>query len=216
MPDGWICPTCGAVVPDRMLTCPFCGTTATGEMPPSVVAIAAGYIGHALVVCVGWTILFALWGLVAALATGDWDFMTVIVVLGLIAGVLFGIGDIVIQMVQSRQESVEEESNGMARAASFAGHVLAIFDPILKPFVLLGMALSWLVTKDYRHQAPGRGRRALVGAIVLGLLGIGILTFAYVVVGPPPPGGMTLWEGLLLVLVLSGIGALLGLLSDSW
>jgi drug/metabolite transporter (DMT)-like permease len=164
----------------------------------------------------GWTAFFALCGLVAALVTGDWDFMKAITVFGLIAGLLFGVGDIIIQAVRSRQEPTEEDRNPAADATSLGGHILGALVPALKPFILLGMAVGWIATKDFRRQAPGRGRRALVGAVVMGILGIGILTAAFVVVGPPPPGGMTILEGLILVLVLSTIGAVLGLLSDSW
>ena len=47
-----------------------------GQVPPSFLAVAAGYVGVALVVCIGWTALFALFGLVCGLVTGDWDVMS--------------------------------------------------------------------------------------------------------------------------------------------
>lgn len=216
MPAEWMCPTCGAPVQDGLDVCPFCRTTAKGEVQPSSFAVAAGYVGHALVVCLGWTTFFALCGLIAAWAKGDWDFLKVITVLGLIVGTLFGLGDIVIRAVRSRLEPVEEEPNPAGDAAVLSGHVLGALVPALKPFILLGMALGWVAGKDFKRQAPGRGRRALVGAMVLGLLGTGLLTTVYLVAGPPPAGGMTMWEATAIILILSGIGAVLGLLSDAW
>ena len=72
MPTDWICSTCGAPVQDGLETCPFCRTTADGEVPPSYFAVAARYLGHACLVWLGWTVFFALCGLIAALATGEW------------------------------------------------------------------------------------------------------------------------------------------------
>ena len=142
--------------------------------------------------------------------------MGAITVMGLIVGVLFGIGDIIIQAVRSHQEPVEEKPITAADATLLSGHVLGALMPVLKPFILLGMALGWVAGKDFKHQTAGRGRRALVGAMIVGLLGIGLLVTVYLVVGPPPPGGMTVCEGLIIILILSAIGAVLGLLSDSW
>ena len=131
-------------------------------------------------------------------------------------GVLFGVGDIVVQAVQSHQEPVEEEPNAAAEAALVGGHVLGALVPVLKPFILLGLALGWIARKDFKSQAPGRGRRALVGAVVLGLLGTGLLAAVYLVAGPPPPGGLTIWEAMAIILIFAAIGAVLGLLSDAW
>jgi len=106
MNNDWICPTCGAPVQYGAKACPFCRTTSDGEVPPSWLAIAAGYVGMALLVCIGWTAFFALCGLACALATDDWGFMGAITVFGLVAGVLFGIGSIIIRAFGSRQEHV--------------------------------------------------------------------------------------------------------------
>jgi hypothetical protein len=215
-PDDWICPTCGTPVRGGATACPFCRTTIDGKVPPSFLAVAAGYIGAALLVCLGWTAFFALCGLVCALATGDWGFLGAITVFGLVAGVLFGIGSILIQAVAGRQEPGNEPPSHATHAATIGGHILGALVPVLKPLTLVFGALAWLVTKDARRQSPGRARRAMVGAIVLGLLGAGFLTFVYLLIGPPPPGGMTLWEAGVIVLIMMSIGAVLGLLSDSW
>jgi len=185
-------------------------------VPRSPFAVAAGYAGHALVVCLGWTTFFTLCGLIAAWATGDWDFLEAITVFGLIVSALFGLGDIVIRANRSRQAPVEEKPNPAGDAVTVIGHLLGALVPALKPLILFRVALGWVAGKDFKRQAPGRGRRALVGAMVLGLLGTGLLTAIYLLAGPPPPGGMTMWEAMAIILILSGIGAVLGLLSDEW
>ena len=214
--DDWICPTCGVPVRDGAKVCPLCRKTIDGQMPPGIGTVAAGYMGGALLVCTGWTALFALFGLVCALATGDWGFMGAITVFGLVAGVLFGLGSIITQVVASRQELRNEKANQTAHAAALAGHLLGPLAPILKPLNLVIGAFAWLVTRDATRQAAGRGRRAVLGAVVLGLLGVTMLGLARFLIGPPPPGGLKLWEAAVVVLILSGIGAVLGLLSDSW
>ena len=178
--------------------------------------MAAGYIGAALVVCIGWTAFFALCGLVCALVTGDWEVMLAITAFGLVAGVLFGIGSIITQAVAHHREPVVEKPHGATHAAMLGGHILGALVPVLKPFTLVLGGGALLMTKDFKNQAVGRGRRTLVGAVVLGLLGTAMLTFVYFLLGPPPPGGMKLWEAGVIVLILSGIGAVLGLLSDRW
>ena len=212
----WICPTCGVPVRYEAKACPFCQTTIDGEVPPSWLAAAAGYAGLALVVCMGWTAFFALCGLICALVTGDWGFMGAITVFGLIAGVLFGVGSIIIRAFGIRLEPGERQPNHAAHATLLGGHVLGALVPILKPFTLVIAAVVWLVTKDFKGQAAGRGRRALLGPVVLGLLGVGMLTFVYLLIGPPPPGGLKLWEAVVGIFVLAAIGAVLGLLSDAW
>jgi MFS family permease len=213
--DDWTCPTCGAIVRYGQETCPVCRTTIDGEVPPGWLEVVAWFVGYGLLVCLGWTAFFALCGLVCALATGDWGFMGAITVFGLIAGVLFGIGGIIVQIVRCYQEPVDEEPNEAASAAFVGGHVLGALIPILKPFTLLFSVLVWVVTKNHRKQRAGRGKRALLGAIVLGLLGAGMATFLFMFF-VPPQGGMTIWEAIIGVLVLAGIGAVVGLLSDSW
>ena len=214
--NDWICPTCGVPVRYGAKACPLCRTTSDGEVPPGFLAVAAGYIGGALVVCLGWTAFFALCGLVCALATGDWGFMGAITVFGLVAGVLFGIGSMIIRAFGSRQEPSDEPSSAATHAAMIGGHFLAALVPVLKPFTFVFGVVAWLVTRDFKRQSPGRARRAVVGAVVLGLLGTAMLTFVYFLVGPPPPGGMKLWEAGVIVLILTAIGAVLGLLSDAW
>jgi hypothetical protein len=185
-------------------------------MPPTFLAVAAGYIGAALLVCLGWTAFFALCGLVCALATGDWGILGAITVFGLVAGVLFGIGSMITRAVARHQEPRAAQPDQATHAALLGGHILGALMPALKPLTLVFGAVAWLVTRDSRRQSPGRARRALVGAVVLGLMGTGLLTVVYLLIGPPPPGGMRLWEAAAFVLVLSGIGAVLGVLSDSW
>ena len=214
--DDWICPGCGAPVRHVGNECPFCGTSSDGEVPPSWLAIAAGYIGSALLVCMGWAAFFAVCGLVCTLATGDWEFMGAITVFGLAAGILFGIGSIVIKIFGSPQDPAEGGPSHAADTALLGGYILGALVPILKPFTLILTAMVWLATKDFRGQEAGRGRRALVGAVVLGLLGVGMLLFVYCLIGPPPPGGLRLWEAVVGILVLAAIGAVLGLLSDAW
>lgn len=214
--DDWICPTCSVPVRDGAKVCPLCRKTIDGKVPPSFWTVAAGYMGGALLVGMGWTALFALFGLVCALATGDWGFMGAITIFGLVAGVLFGMGSIITQVVAGLQEPRNEKTHQTAHAASLGAHILAALVPSLKPLTLVIGAFAWLASRDATGQAAGRGRRALLGAVVLGLLGVAMLGFAYVVIGPPPPGGMKLWEAVVVVLIMSGIGAVLGLLSDSW
>ena len=185
-------------------------------MPPTWLAIAAKYTSGALLVCIGWTTFFAFCGLICALVTGDWPFMGALTVFGVVAGVLFGIGSIIISVFSSHQEAAEDQASTAAHTVLLGGHVLGALVPILKPLFLIPAALVWLVTKDFRGQQPGRGRRALVGAVVLGLLATGLLAVAYLAVGPPPPGGLKVWEAVTGILVVTVIGAVLGLLSDAW
>lgn len=214
--DDWICPTCSVPVRDGAKVCPLCRKTIDGEVPPSFWTVAAGYIGGAVLVCMGWTALFALFGLVCALATGDWGFMGAITIFGLVAGVLFGMGSIITQVAASLQEPRNEKTHPTAHAVSLGGHILAALVPSLKPLTLVIGAFAWLVSRDANGQAAGRGRRAALGAVVLGALGVAMLGFAHFLIGPPPPEGLKLWEAVFVVLILSGIGAVLGVLSDSW
>lgn len=77
--------------------------------------------------------------------------------------------------------------------------------------------LRWFVTKDFSQQAPGRAKRALVGALALGVFAILLMVFAALMVpatpnaNPPGPGALAL-----MVLGAGAIGAMLGLLSDNW
>ena len=77
--------------------------------------------------------------------------------------------------------------------------------------------LRWFATKDFSQQAPGRGRRAFVGALALGVFAIMFIVFAALLVPvnpndhPPGPGALAL-----MVLGAAAIGAMLGLLSDKW
>lgn len=210
----WTCPTCRAPVQQGRDECPFCRTTRDGEILPSWLAIAAKHFGGALLVCVGWTAFFAFCGFICALVTGDWPFMGALTVFGVVAGVLFGIGSIIISVFGSHQEVVDDDASTAAHTVMLGGHILGALVPILKPLMLIPAALVWLTTKDFRGPEAGRGRRALVGAVVLGLLATGLLAVAYLVVGPPPPGGLKLWEAVVGILVVAAIGAVLGLVSD--
>ena len=78
--------------------------------------------------------------------------------------------------------------------------------------------MIWLLRKDYRAQAPGRGKRALLGAFVVGVVAIvffGILLLAHKGFADY---GMT--DSLLLLLAAffggGAVGAVLGALSDSF
>jgi len=57
----------------------------------------------------------------------------------------------------------------------------------------------------------------LHGLLLPGLLrlDLGLATYLFMSF-VPPQGGMTIWEAVIGVLVLAGIGAVVGLLSDSW
>ena len=133
--EPWNCPTCGALVRSTVEACPFCGTTADGVVPPTFLAVLGRFLGSVLLICLGWTAFFALCGFIGALITGDWEFMAVLTIFGVVAGILFGIGGQIIQAVRDRQERTAKSSSG-------------------------------------------RGKRAMVGAVVLGMLGIAMLSFA--------------------------------------
>jgi hypothetical protein len=60
--NDWMCPTCSAPVRYEAKASPFCRTTIDGEVPPTFLAVAAGYVGGALLVCMGWLAVFALRG----------------------------------------------------------------------------------------------------------------------------------------------------------
>ena len=111
---------------------------------------------------------------------------------------------------------MDEKPGGVTHAATLGSHILGTLLPVLQPLTLVLSAGFWLLNKDFKRQSAGRGRRAIVGAVVLGLFGTAMLTFVYFLLGPPPPGGMKLWEAGGIVLILIGIGAVLGLLSDAW
>lgn len=209
-----VCNVCGAHVSAAAAQCPSCGSAGQKQARPRGLTVFAVYLGHALAVALGWLVFFAVCGLLVATISGDRGVLPALTIFGLVTGLLFGVGDILIRLVRDAREPDEEAPREPLKAAG--RHLAGALVPWLKPFLLLGAALEWLAAKDFRRQSPGRGRRALAGAVVLGLLGVGLLTSVFLVIGPPPPGGMTSWEALLLVLVLCMIGAVLGVLSDRW
>lgn len=129
---------------------------------------------------------------------------------------MFGIGSIIISVFGSHQETTEDEASTAAHTVLIGEHILGALVPILKPRMLIPAALVWLVTKESRGQQSRRRQRALIGAVVLGLIAVFVAAAAYRMVGPLPPGGLKLWEAAVGVLVVAVIGAVFGLLSDAF
>jgi hypothetical protein len=162
-----------------------------------------------------WTAVFLLFGVIAGLFTGDWSVTFPLGVFGAVAGVLFGIGDVISELITKRKERPRYSFEDRLSGLELLGCLAALLAPPLKIAVLVWGAVGWLTTKDFRRQAPGRGRRALVGAVALGGMAAlaAVFLFAFV---PPPPGGLQPREAALGVGMVTLIGALLGMLSDDW
>jgi hypothetical protein len=131
------------------------------------------------------------------------------------AGFLAGIG---LELNQNFGKKQQPQSPG-DRVKELSGELAErVMPSSVEPFWTVARALLWLIRKDYRAQAPGRWHRALLGAIVLGLVAVVFFTvLLYVHKGF---AGYGMGESLLLLLgaFLGGavVGAVLGALSDSF
>jgi hypothetical protein len=131
-----------------------------------------------------------------------------------IAGFLAGIGLEITQSVGTKQHA----SSSGETAKELAGELTEQLIPSpAGGFFKVTKIIAWLIRKDYRAQAPGRGRRVLVGAIVLGA--VAVIFFGILLVVHKEFAGYTAADSLLLLCCafLGGgaVGALLGGLSDS-
>jgi hypothetical protein len=160
-------------------------------------------------------LLFGLFGAIAGLCTGDWGFALAITAFGSVAGVLFGIGNVVVELVRERCDAPEPVEDTASSGWLLAGHLVGMITPPMKAITLIISGCVWLATKDYRTQRPGRRRRAAIGALFLGLFAILFILLVLAMIGPPPPGGATIWEAIGFVLFAAAVGAVLGFLSDS-
>jgi drug/metabolite transporter (DMT)-like permease len=140
--------------------------------------------------------------------------MLALTAFGAVAGVLFGVGSVIVKAVTDRQKT-ERPEPAEVNAGHLVGCLLGLAIPALAPFAALPGLLVHLFNKDFKANMPGRGRRAAVGAVFLGLFAsVGVtLLFAF---SPPPPGGLTVWEAMLGILIAAVIGAVVGFLSESW
>jgi hypothetical protein len=109
--------------------------------------------------------------------------------------------------------------NAHETAKDVAGHAVEKLLPEpLGHFVKVARIIHWLATKDYRAHNRGRGKRAVLGAIVLSA--VAVVFFTIILVSSSVFAKNTVWDNCLLLLGAcaggGGIGGLLGALSDSF
>jgi hypothetical protein len=124
---------------------------------------------------------------------------------------LFGIGSEIIARFGEKQST---HTSLLEEGAEFALEQVAA--PLLPDFTFgIGKMLFWLARKDFSAQAPSRGRRALLGAVILGVLAF--LVFILLLAVSNTNNSQATNLGICALAGVAGamVGAILGALSDS-
>jgi hypothetical protein len=167
-------------------------------------------LGNALLMAIGMSLVFAVFGLIAWFFSGDSEVILIASIFGMILGALLGIGQVFIKTFGEKPERVKHDNVGAEIAQDLAGRAL----PPLEPLLFVYKIFLWFFTTDFKAQRPRRGKRALIGALVLGAIALGMIAFLGSVLEEKPES-LTFWQMLWAVPVAAAIGALLGAVSDS-
>jgi hypothetical protein len=131
------------------------------------------------------------------------------------AGFLLGIS---LELIQKFGEKKAEPSRGEFVKEVNGELAEQLLPDAVEPFWKVAKIVTWLLRKDYSAQAPGRGKRALVGAIALGL--VAVVFFGLMLCVHKGFAGYGLTDSMLLLLGAfaggSVVGGVLGALSDSF
>jgi hypothetical protein len=183
------------------------------KLHPDFLRLVGRCLCRGLLVGLVFALLFSLVVAYSWFTAGDREALDILLYInGVLAlgGFLFGMGwEINKTFAEPESPRSPEQEAQKARDAAIQLTKRFIVGPS-GPVSLLLKWLRWFAAKDFGAQKPGRGKRALIGALFLGGGGAGVFSFLAFV------QGLSVFFVLGAVLFACLAGAVLGALSDSF
>lgn len=171
------------------------------------------------------TAVFAVFGLVLWMASGEIGVLWLCLGFGAFVGFLLGVGNGVTlyleEWLRGPEHVVELDEETQAPLQSGAPHMMLFLagavGGLWQLILAIGSLVLWLFGSHRQAKAPARKARIVFATLFMTVFGALFTLVTHLIVAPKPPHGLPIWQVAAFVIPTSAvIGFLLGAASRDW